>query len=698
MKEYYSSGEHNRFEEHRVFKAELYKTKDFRETGAEQSSQGHEFKPDVKKSRKKSVSNNPIKKAIEKMTSSAASVATTVVSTVVMAVAAVVVCLNLFSPVPSLEIEELNVGNDYVEYDVEIGELEENTEYSLVIENNFHTFEYDVEEAGGYQGIVTGLKPGLPYSLFLLGRTENGESTYHETQFFTTNTDTPSAVFDIKLKKGKDGTADIEYSVYVSDTNRRGSGYYLEMSSSGQTYYLDDSMEGGFFKGAALSAPHGEITVIVKGIIDGKIASIAERHITNLITDPPIEEPSIEEPPIEEPPIEKLYIEVSDLESVGINCYNIHYVFNKINIKGVATMELYYDGEEEPSEQRELYCGALGAWSTEYVELPIGCTSLKIKASVKEIDEKGDPVDVFSTEKSFEFSEQLTVVPWVDTVNGATYLDLYGNLTQEATVVVTDNQSGEATEFLLYDERYSSFNSVLSWENSQGVVNYSYKVINSAGEEIVRGGEFTVDYSFESSEFSINYRNPGDAVVTYNGDGTMNVYIFAEYTSTDPDVYCELVLDKAYRLSGYVFVMENVRVGSYGLEYKICKDLDGVKYVMNRVYPSGTVGMNPYVDGYAEFDGAQVTVVISPSSQCDFSNMCFVSSDGEEITVGAESVTVDHETGEYIIELTFENEVECVIAYLSAKPIAPSLDYDAITAVMELKGSEYCPCILEFIK
>lgn len=694
MNEYYSAGEYKRFDEHRVFKAELYnKAKEIAPTGKEESRQGHEYKPDTRSRKKERGSSNPFKRLIEKMTTSASSVATTVVSTVVAAVAAVTVCVNVFAPRPDFEVTSLEAGNDYVEYCVQLGKLDENIEYSLVVENSYHSFEQEVEKGGEHQGLVTGLKPGLAYDLTLVGRTENGESEYYQERFYTTNTDTPGAVFDIFLSQGeKKDTADITYSVYVSDAYGVVQDYYLEIENEGVAYHTDKKITEGFFKGMALNVPWGESTVRIKGTINGTETVIGEYTVVNSITPKP--SPPVIDPPVEEPPVEEQYVELlAELTPAGVNAYYIDYYYKRMLHGGVATMYIHYISPmDEKVEERELYYELTEFWEQEYLEIPGGCTEVKVRIAITEKNETGDPVVVFETGKSYEIPEEASITPLVDISSGWTYLDIYGSLPQDAIVEIIDTSGGEMRQYPVYDGYYISR---VEWENGVGAVEYTYRIVNSTGDTLNSGGTFTADYGVVAGKYDLNYRNPNDAVVTYNDDGTMNVYLYVDFASDDAELYCEITLDKAYRLTGSLLVAEDIRAGEYGIAYRVCKDIGGVKHVVGGTVPSGTVGRNIYTDISATVSGKDVTVKIAPETQCLLDKGYFVSASGEKIMLDSIDVVTDPESGVRTAELHFEGEADKVKAYLYFKPQTPSADYEKILALTELKGSEYCLCVLD---
>ncbi|MGN0803792.1 MAG: hypothetical protein ACI4MS_00220 [Candidatus Coproplasma sp.] len=119
---------------------------------------------------------------------------------------------------------------------------------------------------------------------------------------------------------------------------------------------------------------------------------------------------------------------------------------------------------------------------------------------------------------------------------------------------------------------------------------------------------------YSSLDLFINTPNPGDAMVTYNDDGTTNVYIYVNPKPTEGyDRYYTVTL----RLIGHdndgnttytdyectgteaVAKFENLPAGSYIVNYAEFVNVDGTCYVTSDlVYPSGSIVTSLTADGY----------------------------------------------------------------------------------------------------
>ena len=103
--------------------------------------------------------------------------------------------------------------------------------------------------------------------------------------------------------------------------------------------------------------------------------------------------------------------------------------------------------------------------------------------------------------------------------------------------------------------------------------------------------------------------NPGDALVTYNGDGTSNVYLYMNVQETDYDMYYKVYLvDTAYS-DGSVFleysgkedvaVFRNVPAGQYGIRVGVLINENGTCYAAYDMgWPSGTIPAGTDENGY----------------------------------------------------------------------------------------------------
>ena len=686
INEHYNSQEYNSFLEHKPFKAEQYAASlEVSSPAQEHSPKGHEYKPSQKQEKKAVASQNPIKRLLQRLTGSATTVATTVVTTVVAAASSVAIILGITAPTPEIEVLELNAGNDYVSYSVELDSLEKEKSYSLVVENPYHSFEYDVKGEGAHTQLVTGLKPGLAYDLSLVAKDGEGDMTSYEgARFYTTNSDTPTAVFNVSLlPSGGAGGAKIDYSVYISDTFGVGKGYVLEMEADGKKSELNNKTEGGFFKGSVYDPPAGQIALRVLANIKGKGETVVgEYKLNNTLS-------SISKPI-------KLDAEINSLKLTGVNTATLVYTVNKPLVisdewEERLLVNVYLDGVKQ--EGLSGYYGVpddVGVANSVALNLPYGYSRLDIELKLCKVALSGEVKEeqaVASRSITLPTVDDLKHVVSVDLEGGMSRIDLLGMLPDNGFLVLTNKTSGEEIKTLLYDEYYGKTISSVSWQNGAGEAEYSFYIMDEGLNKIYQSEPFTVDYSTPVPEYSFSYRNPGDAVITKNEDGTINIYLNLQFSSSDENVYCAVLLDETeFITKAPIFVAEDITFKSYSLKYIVFKEINGIRYELKTVYPSGTIDADVWIDFKTNYENGLLEVMLDNKAINDGKDGVLKLSNGKEIKI----VETDFEYREglyyayYEVGETVESVTLCAKFVLSG-----SLDRDVIFENTDVKGSEY---------
>ncbi|MBE5730419.1 MAG: hypothetical protein E7350_00520 [Clostridiales bacterium] len=182
--EFYNAKEHNHISEYRHFPAEIYKKPiEENEIGNELAHLGQEATT-LQKTKKNAKSNGDGAKTImDKLFNTIKSVATTAT----VAIAAVAVVSTIATTPPKVELVSLDAGSDYVEYEMTVGDLAEDGNYSIVISTtNEESVLQQVEENGTYSGRVDGLKPSWEYTLSFVSHDSSlGDITHFRTKFQT---------------------------------------------------------------------------------------------------------------------------------------------------------------------------------------------------------------------------------------------------------------------------------------------------------------------------------------------------------------------------------------------------------------------------------------------------------------------------------------------------------------------------------
>ena len=181
--EFYDSKEYNSVSEYAQFPAELYiKPKEENKSGNETADLGKEATTLQRKTNAKAENGNH-KTLVDKIFNSIKTVATTAT----VAATALVVTTSFVTNAPKVDLVSLNCGADYVEYELEIDELQEDVAYSIVISApTQEESKTPLTGNGNYKRRIDGLKPNWEYTLSVVSEdTILGEVTHYQIKFQT---------------------------------------------------------------------------------------------------------------------------------------------------------------------------------------------------------------------------------------------------------------------------------------------------------------------------------------------------------------------------------------------------------------------------------------------------------------------------------------------------------------------------------
>lgn len=181
--EFYNSKEYNSVSEYAQFPAELYiKPKEENKSGNETADLGKEATTLQRKTNAKAENGNH-KTLVDKIFNSIKTVATTAT----VAATALVVTTSFVTNAPKVDLVSLNCGADYVEYELEIDELQEDVAYSIVISApTQEESKTPLTGNGNYKRRIDGLKPNWEYTLEVVSEDAIlGEVTHYQVKFQT---------------------------------------------------------------------------------------------------------------------------------------------------------------------------------------------------------------------------------------------------------------------------------------------------------------------------------------------------------------------------------------------------------------------------------------------------------------------------------------------------------------------------------
>ena len=313
-----------------------------------------------------------------------------------------------------------------------------------------------------------------------------------------------------------------------------------------------------------------------------------------------------------------------------------------------------------------------------YIDVALPDTAMEISITpIITVD--GYELTLDSYTHVFETNLELEAV-----VNLSTYtksIDFYIKaLTNGAYYLhVVNTDTGEAWDV-------SFFNGVASMEYGEdALLNLTAYLTNDDGERLSNEVSLTVNTATpeELSDYVMNYKNPSEVGVTYNADGTINVYVYTDFESEDESYYARVML------GGYtvitrdkVTVFKGLPNTSYSICYSVCFERGGQNYTAMSVTPSGMVNESYLSIGY-ELIGDTLTVTVYDTSIIDLDSITVISLSGEQITLSAGDFALD-EYDNLVASVRFESPPELVTLHAMVCPFASGLD-----RVEELEGSIY---------
>lgn len=203
----------------------------------------------------------------------------------------------------------------------------------------------------------------------------------------------------------------------------------------------------------------------------------------------------------------------------------------------------------------------------------------------------------------------------------------------------------------------------------------------------------------DSSTYLFSATNPYDNVVTYNDDGTYNIYRDTLFETDDPNfsyragICTDVTYDElTYEISGFegylgevskerVDRKENLSADMYVLVYDLLYQYQGVDYLFEQVMPSGTIQpvSDPGTVSYTR-TASETTIHYSNSSYGYFSPILLV--DGIEYQFTTYTAPSDF-TAELVLDQALD--VTTVTIYFSTY----SSDYDNIASLIQMNGTRY---------
>ena len=239
------------------------------------------------------------------------------------------------------------------------------------------------------------------------------------------------------------------------------------------------------------------------------------------------------------------------------------------------------------------------------------------------------------------------------------------------SIAITSSIDPEKTEILWLEDAVN-----LEYTN-EDVITYTLYLSNENGDVLSNEVTVTVDTSVTAPNYQYNFNsvNPGNICVTYNDDGTVNIYIDTDFSSDSEEVYYQITLgDIRYTSREPLARIENIPNEGYALHYDVCVDIDGVQYSIYHTTPSG-VANEEYFYLETSFDNNVLSMSVDKELiNADLNTVRIVSSLGEEIILSEDDFVYNEEYGTYDVSVQFAEYAEEATVYLMANPYSEGIE------------------------
>ena len=592
--------------------------------------------------------NNIIKKLLHKVTESTSSFISGVSATAAVVISSVVLLSNVILNKPVIELIDLVEGYNYVEYNISLTDIDENTNYYVLIDNSFESYQFELD-VGENEKLVQDLKSNSVYNLSVIGINEENkeEVKYYTTRFFTKNIQN-------------------EYKVtWLSNGNIIKEEYMLE----GQIPSYNGEI------------PIKEATHLYEYEFIGwdKDLNIITKDIEFNAVFKEIEKPLIFNNPT--------IILEDKLVLSGVDEYELYYMIKTDNVDSEQynsiTFDITYsDGTREIKTV------------TEYIVNEINILKLTVPSFASSIN-----IEYYQTNvngiKKYELTNEYNLNRKLvsNEYEKSAILEFnYHFIDENITIAVKDKETDEVVLMDLYSNGITLYP-----DTSASIKEYSYYLSNIDGTAIENETTISIDYTEVTGEYNFNYINPSDAVVTYNDDGTINIYLGTTFETNDPNIYYSVVYTnfetgqtKEIYYTTSVAKYENAPFADYGISYCVYKKVNDIEHILKEIYVSGGIEFT----GYLNING-QITTEDNINYKISYEfydymyqfdeNSFILIVDGINYTVDNTNVTYDQNNNSYIFTYILDFKPTYIEA--SFKGTLHSKNYDLIPET--IKGNKY---------
>ena len=378
-------------------------------------------------------------------------------------------------------------------------------------------------------------------------------------------------------------------------------------------------------------------------------------------------------------------VEITDVAIPFINTYNIKYsILGSLSgaeiYEGLELVLNFADGSKNTVaiSKGELHVG--------YIEYTTSIEITSIDATLTYTKAPGENVRMASASENISTDASFNATHLVNFSSDYVLFHPVGILDGATHMAVVSSENPTAPDIILIEDIEPNAG-YMSYYSSGGDITYTLYLCDEFGNALSNQVTATVDTTANGYDgsYSMSYRNPSDIGISYNDDGTINLYIDIDYPVLDGDAYYQIVIggNHYFSFTSGVPVISGLPDEPCTVEFRVCKDIGGIPYVLYEVIPSGVINeadVTHLVD--ATKSGSTVNVNMTYLTDKDYdvnTPIRIVCSDGTELSMEYSELYNDTGNSMYVATFEVDADITSITVYVgwsAAAQILEVMDYD----------------------
>ena len=378
-------------------------------------------------------------------------------------------------------------------------------------------------------------------------------------------------------------------------------------------------------------------------------------------------------------------VEITDVAIPFINTYNIKYsILSSLSgaekYEGLELVLNFADGSKNTVaiSKGELHIG--------YIEYTTSIEITSIDATLTYTKAPGENVRMASASENITTDASFNATHLVNFSSDYVLFHPVGILDGATHMAVISSENPTVPDIILIEdiEPYAGY---MSYYSSGGDITYTLYLCDEFGNALSNQVTATVDTTANGYDgsYSMSYRNPSDIGISYNDDGTINLYIDIDYPVLDGDAYYQIVIggNHYFSFTSGVPVISGLPDEPCTVEFRVCKDIGGIPYVLYEIIPSGVINEADVIYRVdATKSGSTVNVNMTYLTDKDYdvnTPIRIVCSDGTELSMEYSELYNDTGNSMYVATFEVDADITSITVYVgwsAAAQILEGMDYD----------------------